>query len=189
MNDRTEQQLMDNATRLAKSAPPPRDLWPAIEAAIAEPAVSQSNRQRSSWFAQAAAAVLLVGASSSMTYVVMNNSSDGVVTTEVLPAADVFEQVSFGSNHELGSEFKDARSALVTDLDTELQRLPLESRETIQANLEVIHDAIHETNAALERDPDNAELQARLAQAYRDELRLLRRVNGISRNVMMRNDI
>ncbi len=187
MNDNNEQQLMDAAAQLSKDTPPPRDLWPAIESAIREPAPVRVERRRTSWMAQAAAALLLVGASSSITYVVMQDQ--GGATTEILPATEVFEQVAFGSNYQLGPEFRDARSALVTDLDSELQRMPADSRETIRANLQVIQDAIHETNAALERDPDNTELQARLATAYRDELRLLQRINGISRNVMMRNDI
>ena len=53
----------------------------------------------------------------------------------------------------------------------------------------MIHNAIVEINAELEQDPDNVLLQQQLLRAYRDELALLRRVGGLTRNVMIRNDI
>ncbi len=49
--------------------------------------------------------------------------------------------------------------------------------------------AIFEINAALAEDPDNEMLQSQLLSAYREQLSLLRRVGGLTRNVMMRNDI
>ena len=50
-------------------------------------------------------------------------------------------------------------------------------------------DAIFEMNKALAEDHENMLLQGRLLRMYREELALLRRVSGLSRNVMMRNDI
>jgi hypothetical protein len=55
--------------------------------------------------------------------------------------------------------------------------------------LKFIEQAIFEINAALEIDPENILLQDRLLNTYREELTLLRRVGGLTRNVMMRNDI
>jgi len=53
----------------------------------------------------------------------------------------------------------------------------------------LIHEAIAEMNNVLEQEPDNALLQEQLLRAYREELGLLRRVSGLTRNIMMRNDI
>ena len=101
----------------------------------------------------------------------------------------LFEQASFGNRYNLGPGFQDARNTLIADLDAELERLPAEARENIEMNLGLIRDAIFEMNKALAEDPENILLQGRLLRMYREELALLRRVSGLSRNVMMRNDI
>jgi hypothetical protein len=101
----------------------------------------------------------------------------------------VFEQASFGGNYHLGPGFQDARNSLRAALDVELARLSPEASSDVRANLDLIHNAIVEINAALEEEPDNTLLQQKLLQAYREELTLLRRVGGLTRNVMMRNDI
>ena len=173
--DRTAQQL---ATEIS----PERDLWPGIAEAIAAP-------KRSRWtpmLAQAAAVVLLVGASSAVTYIATKDSSGPVVS--VAPEL-VFEQAAFGGNYHLGPGFQDARNSLRDDLDIELARLSDAAREDVQANLELIHQAIIEINKALEQEPDNVLLQQKLLQAYREELTLLRRVGGLTRDVLRRNDI
>jgi hypothetical protein len=137
-------------------------------------------------FAQAAAVVLLVGASSAVTYLAVMDSKGPV--TAVAPEL-IFEQASFGNNYNLGPGFQDARNSLRDELDVELARMSPEARGDIQDNLDVIHSAIVEINTALEREPDNVLLQQKLLRAYREELTLLRRVGGLTRNVMMRNDI
>ena len=107
-----------------------------------------------------------------------------VATTDM-----IFEQASFGNRYNLGPGFQDARNALAADLDVELERLSPESRKNIEANLTIVHAAINDMNAALEADPENTALQQRLLSAYREELALLRRVSGLTRNIMLRNDI
>lgn len=170
------------AQQLATGISPERDLWPRVAEVIAKP-------QRSRWtpmFAQAAAVVLLVGASSAITYVAVADKKGPV--TAVAPEL-VFEQASFGNNYNLGPGFQDARNSLRDELDVELAYLSPEARTNIQDNLDMIHTAIVEINSALDREPDNVLLQQKLLRAYRDELTLLRRVGGLTRNVMMRNDI
>lgn len=174
---------LDRAARhLATEISPERDLWPGIAEAIEQP-------RRSRWapvFAQAAAVVLLVGASSTVTYLVVKDESGPVMA--VAPEL-VFEQASFGSNYNLGPGFQDARNGLRDGLEVELQRLSPESQADVQANLDLIHTAIADINQALEQEPDNVMLQQKLQRAYHEELTLLRRVGGLTRNVMMRNDI
>ena len=173
---------LDHAARqLAKEATPERDLWPGIEQAIRVP-----GRRRTPWLAQAAAVVLLVGASSAVTYVAVGGGGDTVVA--VSPEL-VFEQAAFGGNYHLGPGFQDARRSLRAQLDAELASLSPKTQADIQANLDVIHRAIVQINTALEKEPDNVLLQSKLLGAYREELTLLRRVSGLTRNVMTRNDI
>lgn len=182
MSKKFDDKLDRTAQQLATEISPERDLWPGIAEAIAAP-------KRSRWtpmLAQAAAVVLLVGASSAVTYIATKDNSGPVVS--VAPEL-VFEQAAFGGNYHLGPGFQDARNSLRDDLDIELARLSDAAREDVQANLELIHQAIIEINKALEQEPDNVLLQQKLLQAYREELTLLRRVGGLTRDVLRRNDI
>ena len=89
----------------------------------------------------------------------------------------------------MGPGFQDARNELAAQLDVELARLSPQTRAEVATNLELLHEAILDINEALEQDPDNVMLQAKLVKAYREELSVLRRVGGLTRDVMMRNDI
>jgi hypothetical protein len=179
MND---DKLMKAAGQLSTDISPERDLWPEISDAIERPA----RRRWTPMLAQAAAVVLLVGTSSVITYMSVKNSEPSFV---VASPDMIFERASFGNRYSLGPGFQDARNALVADLDVELERLSPESRDNIAINLKLIHRAINEMNDALENDPENILLQERLLRTYREELTLLRRVSGLTRNVMMRNDV
>jgi len=182
MTEEFDDKLDRAARQLATGIAPERDLWPDIATAIAEP-------RRSRWtpmFAQAAAVVLLVGASSAITYVSVKDDNRPVVSIE--PEL-VFEQTSFGANYNLGPGFQDARNSLRAELDVELMNLSPEARTNVKENLELIHTAIADINAVLEKEPENVLLQQMLLRAYREELTLLSRVGGLTRNVTMRNDI
>jgi len=181
MTESNDDKLAMAAQKLATEISPDRDLWPGIAEAIATPS-------RSRWtpmFAQAAGVVLLIAASSAMTYIAVKGPQQAVIG--VAPAL-VFEQASFGS-HNLGPGFQDARNVLAAELDVELARLSPAARNDVEANLKIVQQAIVDINRALSEDPDNVLLQERLLSAYRDELSVLRRVGGLTRNVMMRNDI
>jgi len=182
MTEEFDNKLDLAARQLATEISPERDLWPGIAEAIEKP-------QRSRWtpvFAQAAAIVLLIGGSSTVTYLAVVDNKGPV--TAVAPEL-IFEQASFGNNYNLGPGFQDARNSLRDELDVELAYLSPEARGDIRDNLDMIHKAIVEINSALEREPDNVMLQQKLLRAYREELTMLRRVGGLTRNVMMRNDI
>lgn len=182
MSNENDDRFVEVAKQLATEIRPDRDLWPGIAAAIEAP-------RRSVWapmLAQAAAIVLLVGASSAVTYVAVKGQS--APGPEITPDL-IFEQTSFGGRYNLGPGFQDARALLAADLDVELARLSPKSSGDIQMNLELVQKAIFEINQALEQEPNNALLQKKLLMAYREELSVLRRVSGLSRNIMMRNDI
>ena len=186
MNDKLDDILMTAAAQLSTEITPERDLWPDIEAAIADPA--PQGRSWMPYLAQAAAIVLLVGASSSITYMMTKSGVDVSPQAGILVTLDS-EFVSFGNNYELGQGFRDARNNLAAQLDLELDRLTPETRAGVEENLEVIRGAITEINSALEQEPNNVHLQELLLKTYRDELTVMRKVGGLTQSVMSRNDI
>lgn len=190
MADKNADKLVAAARMLSTDISPGRDLWPGIAEAIERPAPQRSwvpLGGRTTLFAQAAAIVLLIGASSSLTYVIVKGQQQQGPT--VVSSGMIFEQTSFANRYSLGPGFEDARNALVEDLEIELARLSPELRANVETNLKLIHDAIHDMNNALEEEPNNVLLQEQLLRAYREELALLRRVSGLTRKIMMRNDI
>ncbi len=200
MNDRDREQFDDELTakarELAGDVEPERDLWPGIHAAIHEsmqgPAATASvfgaSFQR--YLAQAAAVMLLVGGSSGLTYLAISGDRDNVSPVAAgieLPLDAV--SASFGSQYTLGPDFQDARRNVEGRLETELERLSPEARAEVEANIETIRTAIAEINKALAEEPDNVLLQQLLLSSYQEELAVMRKVNGITNTVMLRDDI
>jgi hypothetical protein len=195
--DYERDELMLAARSLPAGISPGRDLWPGIAGAIEsrerEARRAAASRGRPGWnriFAQAAAVVLLVGGSSGVTWLAMKQDAQqaqtapSVETLSFQPAAG-----SFGSQYHLGPEFLDARNDLASRLDEELARLSPATRTEVEANLQTIRAAIVEINLALAEEPDNALLQQLLMNAYRDELAVMSRVDGMASSVMRRSDI
>lgn len=193
MNDDNDydNEILAKAARLATPVAPERDLWPEIEQVIAAPVV----RQRSAWntvWAQAAAVILLVGGSSGLTYLAMSgdaepgmgSGADAVVSLRVEPVT-----ANFGSRYHLGPDYVDARRLVANSFDERLDDLSPEAREVVLANIETIRRAIEDINAALADDPDNVLLQRMLIDTYRDELSVMKAVDTISNNAMLRKDI
>ena len=137
--------------------------------------------------AQAAAVVLLVGASSGVTYLAVKDDRVTMVPVQV-PEYE-FSRAAFGADYMLGPGYQDAYADLASRLDEQLARLSPEERDDVERTLVVIREAIDDINAALATDPDNAYLQELLQRTYREELTVMRRVGGLTRNVMLRNDI
>lgn len=183
MTHENEDKLLAAARKLSTEISPGRDLWSGIAGAIENPA----PRRWTPMLAQAAAVMLLIGASSSLTYVIVKEQQP--TQTTGTPTGMIFEQTSFANRYSLGPGFQDARDALAMGLQTELARLSPEARANVETSLKLIYDAIVEMNGVLEHEPDNILLQEQLLRAYREELALLRRVSGLTRNIMMRNDI
>ncbi len=182
MTNDSEDRLLADAARLRKSVSPARDLWPGIEAAIAEPPA-----RRQSWFAQAAAVLILVGATSLITYTLTVDEPD---VSPVATGTDLrLAPASFGGAYQLGTDYQLARASLEDRLEHVLGRLPPEQRTEVEENLEIIQQAIAEINAALEEQPGNVLLQEMLLDTYREELAVMRNVGGLTRSVMARNDI
>jgi len=193
MNDTDDKDFDDKliaaAAGLATEVKPGRDLWPDIEQAISTPARPARTAWNTVW-AKAAAVLLLVGGSSGLTYLAVTD--DVNVTSSVAGGPTlVFESASgsFGSQYNLGPAYLDAQRDLAGRLDDELNQLTPEVREAVVTNIKVIRTAIADINAALAENPDNVLLQELLLSTYREELTLMRQVNGINRSAMRRGDI
>ncbi len=182
MTTQTDDELMARGARLAQEIAPERDLWPEIEAAISRPA-----RRWTPYFAQAAAVLLLIAGSSFVTYTFMGKET--VVVERPVDGGLVLEEASFGGQYELADGYKLARTKLETQMQHEVEKLSPETRAGVEQNLAVIRDAIAEINAALEQEPGNALLQDLLMKTYREELAVMRKVGGLTQDVMSRNDI
>ncbi len=185
-----EDELTEKAAKLARSVKPERDLWPGIERAIRSPVTPRRSVWNSVW-AQAAAVVLLVGGSSGITYMTMNAGQDPTVPGIAAGPDLVFEPVaaSFGSQYTLGPDYVDARRVLTGNFDEELVNLSPETQEEVLTNMKLIRQAIDDINRALAEEPDNVLLQKLLLDTYRDELSLMIRVDGVTRDAMYRGDI
>ena len=188
-DDNNFDDLMTAAADLATEVKPGRDLWPGIEQAITKPVRPARTMWNTVW-AQAAAVLLLVGGSSGLTYLALTDN--GAVTTPVAGAPTlVFESASgsFGSQYNLGPDYLDAQRDLAGRLDDELAHLTPDVREAVETNIAAIRTAIAEINVALAEDPDNVLLQELLLSTYREELTLMKQVNGIGLSAMRRGDI
>jgi len=195
-NDSEFEALMDAARELPQDMQPERDLWPGIKAAIDEgagetrrPGASRWSINATTMLAQAAAVVLLVGGSSALTWLAVKDDGS---TVAAVPASNPplnASLASFGDRYSLGPGFQDARRDLEARLAEELELLSPETRRNVEENLATIRGAIEEINQALAAEPDNPLLQELLLASYREELAVMRKVNGISSAVMLREDI
>ena len=188
-DNEVDERVMALAAAMPKEVAPERDLWPAIEQVISQPARPQRSAWNTVW-AQAAAIVLLVGGSSGITYLAVKDDGMGVVPGNVVIFGDL-ETVSgdFGERYTLGNEYLDARTQLEGTLQQKMNALTPEAREAVVGNLNTIRVAIKELNTALAKEPDNVLLQELLLSTYHEEISLMRKVDGIANSAMRRDDI
>lgn len=187
-DDRFDDELMHLAGELRPEVQPSRDLWPGIAAGIRQPA--DAGVPWRSMLAQAAVVMVLIGGSSGLTWLAVKNDGTSVSPTTASNVAELTAvPASFGDRYSLGPDFIDARRDLEGRLQQELARLSPETRADVQASLETIRAAIADINTALAAEPDNPLLQRLLLSSYREELAVMRQINGITTTVMRRTDI
>jgi hypothetical protein len=183
-----DDELMARARGLATDVEPERDLWPDLEASIRQPRGRGFDWRMMA--GQAAAILILVGGSSGITWLAVKDDRPQLSPVSIPAAMPLTaESASFGADYTLGPGFLDARRDLEGRLERELQRLSPEARADVEANMQTIRTAIAEINTALAEEPDNVLLQELLLSTYREELSLMRKVNGITNAVMLREDI
>ena len=156
---------------LAQSMPPPRDLWPAISAAIEadRAAAVDIAPRRMRWLPTAgmAAAVALV--------------TVGIFIGRIIapaPQTVAGTQVTQGSVELMPAALRDAnyrkqRDTLLVEVQNQLNTMPAAEREKVAASLATLRRSISEIEAALGRDPANALLQELLVNSCQEEMRAL----------------
>ena len=157
---------------LAQNLPPPRDLWPAISAAIeADRAQAAAPaRGRSRWLPAAgmAAAVALVTLGVFIGRIFAPATNVTVASTPVIQgASDLMPAALRDAN------YRKQRDALLVEVDNRLKSMPAADRDKVAASLATLRRSIGEIEAALGRDPANALLQELLVSSCQEEMRAL----------------
>lgn len=151
---------------LAQDVPPPRDLWPAIEAKMRPTdAKTRALTWRYGLGLAAAVGLLAVGVW------VGRASLPGAPSSVVSEPGE--EASAMRAAFVPDARFTRDRDALRVDLAERLAALPPESRDKVSASLDTIQSARTDIEAALGRDPGSALLQELLVNAYQDEMRVL----------------
>lgn len=158
---------------LAQSLPPPRDLWPAISAAIeadkaAAVAPVQAARRygwRPAGAMAAAIALVTVGVFIGKA---ITPPVGPAVTTNPSRSSDILP-----TSLERDANYRKERDALMVEAQNRLATMPTAEREKVAASLATLRRSITEIEAALGRDPANALLQELLVSSCQEEMRAL----------------
>jgi anti-sigma factor RsiW len=179
--------LREEARALPREIQPPRDLWAGIEARIdakrviafpkAPAAPAERPAQRPWWLRApmlAAAAVVLMLCSSVATALLLRQPGGAPVAmpaagTEAAPA-----YTALAAFEPAEVEFQRAIDDLAAVLEAGRDVLDPATIEVIETNLRIIDQAIAESRAALERDPNNRELANLLSAIYHRKVDLLK---------------
>lgn len=151
---------------------PARDLWPGIAGHIGSARrFERPRRIHSAWWLAAAALIgIAVGAALMRP---RPGPSDALATLDESKAT--LDVVLAGWEQEVLQH----RTALLASLDLQRDRMPAESIRAVEENLLLIDEAIGEIRSALQRDPDNPKLNFLLADAYQQEVQLLKRLSNV----------
>jgi len=164
--------LAADARSALGSVEPARDLWPGITAHIgASRRFGSEPPRRSAWWLAAAA---LLGVALGVALMLPRQQAETVAARPRV-AAESLDVTLAGWEEEV----RQHRTALLASLDGQRDRLPAESIRAVEENLHLIDDAIREIRDALERDPDNPQLNFLLADAYQQEVQLLKRLSNV----------
>jgi N-acyl-D-aspartate/D-glutamate deacylase len=160
---------------LAQDVPPPRDLWPAIAAAIevekASATGAQGARRHAGWWpvSAMAASVALVALG------VWIGLQVGPTTQP--PVAGVPRPVTdanrIPASLQRDEKYREQRDHLLVEVQNRLKSMPAAERDKVAASLATLRRSIGEIEAALGRDPANALLQELLVSSCQEEMRAL----------------
>lgn len=183
MNSHRPDALDEALSKLPKSVPTERDLWPRIQAQIeAERPGKDARRGFTPRWYQLAAGVLLVLASSVTTFVIMRDAQErapAVATTE-LPRPEIAAMPASFAGYRLGEDYTKARAQLDLEFEQRLALLPPEAREKVERNLADIRAAAREIADTLAEHPTDPLLHELLMSTYQSELQLLAHVTQMA---------
>src|SRR5687767_637791 len=155
-------ELFDRTAALPRSIEPPRDLWPAVDAALDPPAKAVRLRPRSR-----TRPLLLVAAGVALVVVTAGVTTFLQRDWDTAMARKLKGLQTPGTQGIPEATTEDLLRAL------EAQDLPPETMAIVQRNLAVIDVAIAELETALEQDPDNEELARMLVSVHRKKAELV----------------
>lgn len=168
------------ARELAPEVPPDRDLWPEIEARLAPrrrgrliPFPVLDRATWIAWAAVAAAVAIAVG----LALWSPGRPSGGpgspppAAVTEAVPAAT--------ETADLAAGIRQVQRDLRRVIDRRGDHLSPQALAVVQANVEIIDQAIAEILTALDQEPGNRELHLLLATQYHHEVELLNQLSRL----------
>jgi hypothetical protein len=170
---------------LPKAIEPERDLWPQIEARLAEggraaPAAVAAARPRRAVSArlQWLAAAAMVGCVAVGVWIGRSVIPGAAAPplAQVSPRAPGPMQTAWVSDPRYQRE----HDALLRSLGAQLASLPPASRAKVMTSLATVRQAKQQLEEALGKDPGNALLQELLVNTYQDEMRVLTDVREAS---------
>ena len=194
--------LLDEARFLPREIAPPRDLWAGISARLeprAAPAAVESGRETerevedpkvipfrprsTAWqpprwvLAAAAALVLMVGSSVGTLMVAERWGGGGVERLPGVaanpPSTAVAAPTALVAFRPAEQGYQAAIDDLAALLETRRGQLAPETVATLERNLRIVDQAIAESRAALERDPNSRELAQMLSGVYDTKVKML----------------
>lgn len=177
--------LLDQARFLPREQAPGRDLWADIAPRL-EPRQAKVTPLRPRgfhlprWAVSAAAAVVLMVGSSLATVQWMNSrSGDRIAQTPTLPTntaqPGASEGTAFAAFRPAEAEYDKAIAELQAVLQARRGQLAPETVATLEANLRIIDEAIRQSKAALQADPNSRELTQMLTDVYDTKVETLQR--------------
>jgi hypothetical protein len=156
---------------LAQSLPPPRDLWPAISAAIEADRTAGAvvAPRRSRWLPAVgmAAAVALVSVGVFIGRQITPPVEIVASTPSTQRSPDQIQAIARDAN------YRKEREVLLAEVDKRLAAMPEADRAKVAASLLTLRRSISEIEAQLGHDPANALLQELLVSSCQEEMRAL----------------
>jgi len=177
MSDQSKRRVT-RIDELARSVPPPRDLWPAISAAIEADRVAAttttttaSARRQSRWLPAigmaAAVGLVAIGVIIGQNIAPKTQVTAGTQTTSPQGNAELMPAALRDAN------YRKQRGVLLAEVDKRLAAMPPAEREKVAASLLALRRSISEIEAQLGHDPANALLQELLVNSCQEEMRAL----------------
>ncbi len=168
--------LLEAAASLPRSLPPPADLLPEIHRQMA--ALAAPRRNLASWTWQALAAILLIGFGAFLARVfwLPVASHDSLERLEEsLAFADSGPTSTFVSAE---AQLVGAQQNLRRLIDLRRKDLSPKTLRVVERNLRIIDEATAELHRALELEPGNPQIEARLLAQHQMQISLLRRLTS-----------
>jgi len=176
MNDK---QLDDLINGLADEVAPERDLWPDIEARLAQPAASMPAHRPAPgrWWGQLAlAAAVLVSVAAGAWW-----SQTPVEAPAAVALADLSDDaIADAADTGWRGELQTADDTLAAALDERRGTMEPELLLIIEQNLTIIDDAMADIDAAMDAAPDDPTLRAALIDAWRQRIGLMERARALT---------